>query len=198
MTPKLHSWLAPSQALTLVMSPRLGSQHKTIFTTWIHKALDVVLSKININNGFEVIEIWLFNPNVMDGKTKPNEFYTTDRKNNTLDEDNEKNSDETINDIEGWGEDGIIAKLINIAIFTYDITTIRIDVDGQEKLPRYYVEEPTSLNIIKDIGIKNTLDYTMNICEPTNAFEGELFHSSRTPAPIYFQNLLSLPHLLAK
>jgi len=73
------------------MSPKLGSRHKIIFTTWIHKALDVVLSKININNGFKVIEIWLFNPNVMDGKTKPNELYTIDRKNNTLDEDNEKN-----------------------------------------------------------------------------------------------------------
>jgi hypothetical protein len=128
----------------------------------------------------------------MDGKTKPTELYVTNRKNNTLNEDNEKNSDETINDIEGRGEDGIVAKLINIAIPTYDTTTIRIDVDGQEKLPRYYVEEPTSPNIIKDIGTKSTLDYTMNICEPTNAFEGELFHSRKIL--ICFQNLLSLPH----
>jgi len=188
----LHSWPTPSQALALVMSPRLGLQHKTIFATWIHKALDVVLSKININNGFKVIESWPFNPNVMDGNIKLSELYVTDRKNNILDEDNEKNSDETINDIEGWGEDGIVAKLINIAIPTYDTTTIRIDVDGHEKLPRYYVEELTSPNIIKDIGTKNTLDYTMNICEPTNAFERVLFHSRKIL--ICFQNLLSLPH----
>jgi hypothetical protein len=37
----------------------------------------------------------------MDGRTKPNEFYTTNCKNGTLDEDNAKNSNESMNDIEG-------------------------------------------------------------------------------------------------
>jgi hypothetical protein len=37
----------------------------------------------------------------MDGRTKPNEVYVANHNNNTLNEDNEKNFDETINDIEG-------------------------------------------------------------------------------------------------
>jgi hypothetical protein len=37
----------------------------------------------------------------MDGRIKPNELYVADCNNITLDEDNEENSDETINDIEG-------------------------------------------------------------------------------------------------
>jgi hypothetical protein len=60
------------------------------------------------------------------------------------------------------------------------------------------VEEFTSFGIIKDIGTKGTLDYIVNLCEPTNAFEGELLHSRRIPAPVCFQNLLSLSHLPAK
>ncbi len=41
--------------------------------------------------------------------------------------------------------------LINIATTTNDIAIIRTNVDGQEKLPRYYVEEPTSPGIIENI-----------------------------------------------
>ncbi len=37
----------------------------------------------------------------MDGRTKPNEFYITDRNNNTLDEDNVEDFDEAINDTSG-------------------------------------------------------------------------------------------------
>ncbi len=59
------------------------------------------------------------------------------------------------------------------------------------------MEKPTSPNIIEDIGIESTLDYTVNLCEPTNAYEGELFHSNKAPPLICFQNLLSLPHFLA-
>jgi hypothetical protein len=35
----------------------------------------------------------------MDGRTKPNELYTTDCNNNTLNDDNIKNYDETMNDM---------------------------------------------------------------------------------------------------
>jgi hypothetical protein len=100
-----------------------------------------------------------------------------------------------MNDIEGWGEDGIGAKLINIATTIDEPTIAKVDVDGQEQLLRYYVEEPTSLGIIEDTRTKSTLDYIVNLCEPTNAYEGELFHSKKAPAPICFQNLLSLSHL---
>jgi hypothetical protein len=65
----------------------------------------------------------------MDGKTKPSEL-ATDHNNNTSDEDNAKNSDETMNDIEGWGEDGTTIELINIATITYEFVTTRVDVDG--------------------------------------------------------------------
>jgi hypothetical protein len=66
------------------------------------KALNVALCKRNIKSGFQVIGIWPFNPKAMDGRTKPSELYITNRNNNTEDEDNEEDSDETINDIEGW------------------------------------------------------------------------------------------------
>lgn len=45
-----------------------------------------------------------------------------------------------MNDIEGWGEDGVAA---------YELVTTKANVDGQEQLPRYYVEELASPNIIK-------------------------------------------------
>jgi len=56
----------------------------------------------------------------MDGRTKPNELYNIDC-NITSDEDNVENYDETINDTEGWGEDGTIIKLINIATTTNEL-----------------------------------------------------------------------------
>jgi hypothetical protein len=43
----------------------------------------------------------------MNGRIKLTEFYVTYRKNNTSNEDNEENFEETINDSEGWGEDGV-------------------------------------------------------------------------------------------
>jgi len=108
------------------------------------------LSKRNIKNGFKVIRIWLFNPKAMDGRTKPSEFYVVDY-NNATNEDNEENSEEVINDTKGWGEDGIVVELISITTTIDDIATTRTNVDGQEKLPRYYVEEPTSPGIIEKI-----------------------------------------------
>ncbi len=57
------------------------------------------------------------------------------------------------------------------------------------------MEEPTSLGIIKDTRTKGTLDYIVNLCEPTNAFEGELFHSKRVSTPICLQKNLSLLHM---
>jgi len=125
--------------------------NKATFATWVNKALYVVLSKKNIKNGFKVTRIWLFNPKAMDGRTKPSEFYVADY-NNASNEDNEENSDEVINDTKDWGEDGIVVELINITTTIDDIATTRTNVDGHEKLPRYYVEEPTSLGIIEKIG----------------------------------------------
>jgi hypothetical protein len=87
----------------------------------------------------------------MDGRTKPSAFYIADR-NNASNEDNEENSNEAINDIKSWGEDGTIAELVNITTTTNDIATTRTNVDRQEKLPRYYMEELTSFGIIENIG----------------------------------------------
>jgi hypothetical protein len=42
----------------------------------------------------------------MDGRVNPREFYTVDHNNNTSDEENAKNYDEAMNDIEGRGENG--------------------------------------------------------------------------------------------
>jgi hypothetical protein len=64
--------------------------------------LDLALSKRNIKNRFQVTRIWLFNLKAMDGKIKPNELYTIDHNNNTLNDNNVGNYDETMNDIEGW------------------------------------------------------------------------------------------------
>jgi hypothetical protein len=65
----------------------------------------------------------------MDGRTKPIELYIVDH-NNTSDEDNAENFDETMNDIEGRGEDGTTIELIDITTTTYEFATARIDVDG--------------------------------------------------------------------
>jgi ribose 5-phosphate isomerase len=66
----------------------------------------------------------------MDGRTKPSELYIVDHNNNILDEDNEKIYNETINDIEGWVEDGITTDVIKIATSIDDTATTRTDVDG--------------------------------------------------------------------
>jgi hypothetical protein len=90
--------------------------------------LDVALSKKNIKSGFQVTWIWPFNPKAIDGRTKPNEFYTVDC-NDTSNEDNAENSNETMNDTKGWGEDGTFIKLINIATSIEEHVTTRVDVN---------------------------------------------------------------------
>jgi hypothetical protein len=104
--------------------------NKATLATWVDKALDITLSKKTIKNGFKVIGIWPFDPKAMDGRIKPDEFYIVDCNNNISYEDNQENFDEAIHDIEGWGENGIVAKLINIATVIDDIATTRIKVDG--------------------------------------------------------------------
>jgi hypothetical protein len=48
--------------------------NKIAFIHWVDKALDVALSKRNMN-GFKVTRIWPnFNPKAMDGRTKANEL----------------------------------------------------------------------------------------------------------------------------
>jgi len=66
----------------------------------------------------------------MDGRTKPNEFYIINCNNGTFDEDNVKNFDEVMNDIEGWDENGVATKLINIATIIDELATTRVDVHG--------------------------------------------------------------------
>jgi hypothetical protein len=66
---------------------------------------------------------------VMDGRTKPIELYIVDH-NNTSNEDNAKNSNETMNDIEGWGEDGTTIELIDITTATCEFATTRVIIDG--------------------------------------------------------------------
>jgi hypothetical protein len=39
--------------------------------------LDTSLTQKNIKSEFRVVEIWPFNPKVMDEKTRPNEVHTT-------------------------------------------------------------------------------------------------------------------------
>ncbi len=123
---------------------------KATFASQIDKALDLVLSKRNIKNGFQVIGIWPFNPKAMDGRTKPNELYIANHNNNTSNEDNVKKFNGTMNDTKGWGEDGVVVKLINIITTIDELAKTKANVDGQEQLPRYYVEKPTSLRILRD------------------------------------------------
>jgi hypothetical protein len=120
----------------------------------------------------------------MDGKTKPNEFYTIDHNNNTSSEDNAENYDEAMNDTKGWGENGTITKLINIATTIDEPTTTRANVNGEEQLPKYYVEEPTSLGNLENIGTKGNLDYAVDLSQPTHVIEKELLHFKRARAPL--------------
>ncbi len=154
--------------------------NKVTLVGWVNKALDLALSKRNIKNGFQVTRIWSLNPKAMDGRTKPSELCTNNHNNNALDEDNVKNSDGVINDVKGWGEDGVATKLINIATITDEVATTRVDVDGQEQQLRYYVEEPTSLGNLEDIRTKGNLVYVVDLFEPTHATEKELLHSKKT------------------
>jgi hypothetical protein len=72
----------------------------------------------------------------MDGRTKPNELYITNHNNSTSNEDNVENFDGAMNDIKGWGEDGVATKLINITTTTDELATTRANVDEQEQLLR--------------------------------------------------------------
>ncbi len=103
---------------------------KITFANKVDKALNATLSKRNIKNGFKVTRIWPLNPKAMDGKTKLNELYIIKDNIITLDEENAKKFDESLNDIQGWGEHGTIAKLINIDIIK-ESTTIRSYDDVQ-------------------------------------------------------------------
>ncbi len=52
----------------------------------------------------------------MDGRTKFSELYIAKDNIITSKEKNEKNSNEGLNDIQSWGEHGVVVKLINIGI----------------------------------------------------------------------------------
>ncbi len=82
--------------------------NKATLVGWVNKAWDLVFSKKNIKNGFQVTWIWPFNPKAMDGRTKSNELYIANHNNNTSYKDNVEKSNEPMNDIEGWGGDGTI------------------------------------------------------------------------------------------
>jgi hypothetical protein len=72
---------------------------KVTFVAWVGKAVDVDLSRRNIESGFQVTRIYPFNSKAMDGRTKCSELYIVDRNNDTLNEDNVENSYEIMNDI---------------------------------------------------------------------------------------------------
>ncbi len=65
-----------------------NESNKTTLVGQVDKTLDLVLSKRNIKNGFQVARIWPLNQKAMDGRTKFNELYISDRNNDTLDQDN--------------------------------------------------------------------------------------------------------------
>jgi len=66
----------------------------------------------------------------MDGRTKPNELYIANHNNNTSNEDNVKNFNGTMNDTKGWGEDGVVVKLINIITTIDELAKTKANVDG--------------------------------------------------------------------
>jgi hypothetical protein len=49
---------------------------QSTFVSSVVKVLDLILSKINIKNGFNVTWIWPFSPKAMDEETKQKEAYT--------------------------------------------------------------------------------------------------------------------------
>ncbi len=95
------------------------------------------------------------------------------------DENNVDFFDGTMNDIKRWGENGIATKLINIATTTNELATTKVNVDGQEHLLKYYVEEPTSLGNLEDTRTEGNLDYIVDLFELTCAIEEELLHSRK-------------------
>jgi hypothetical protein len=66
----------------------------------------------------------------MDGRTKSNELYIANHNNNTSNEDNVKNFNGTMNDTKGWGEDGVVVKLINIITTIDELAKTKANVDG--------------------------------------------------------------------
>jgi len=105
--------------------------NKVTFIGWVDKALDLALSKRNIKNGFQVTRICPLNPKAMDGSTKPSELYTTNHNNSTSNDDNVENFDGAMNDIKGWGEDGVPKKLINITTTTMSLLQLELMLMGK-------------------------------------------------------------------
>ncbi len=64
----------------------------------MNKALDEAFSKQNIKNGLKVINIWAFNPNAMDGRTRFSEIHTATHNVKILDEENVEDSNEAMDD----------------------------------------------------------------------------------------------------
>ncbi len=90
-------------------------QNKIALVNQVDKALNVVLSKRNINNGFKITWVWHnFNPKAMDGKSKPNELFITEDNIIIIDEKNVEYFDEGLNDIQDQGEHVALIELINI------------------------------------------------------------------------------------
>ncbi len=103
-----------------------------------------------------------------------------------------------MNHTKRWGENGTTTKLINIATTIDEPTTTKANVDGQEQLPRHYVEEPTSLGNLENKGTKGNLNYIINLFEPTCVIEKELVHFRRARASLCLQNLLLFLHMLIR
>jgi hypothetical protein len=74
----------------------------------VDKALDEAFSKQNIKNGFKVINIWPFNLNTMDGRTRFSGIHIATHNVKMSDEDNAKDSNEAMDDHQEWGEHGVV------------------------------------------------------------------------------------------
>jgi len=71
-----------------------------------------IFEQKNVNSGFKVIGIWLFDPKAMDENTRPNEIYITIIIHISKEEND--SFDATIYDIDQWGENGVSTQLLNI------------------------------------------------------------------------------------
>jgi len=102
-----------------------------------------IFEQKNVNSGFKVIGIWLFDPKAMDENTRPNEIYITIIIHISKEEND--SFDATIYDIDQWGENGVSTQLLNITTIVEGVWIgDDIIVKEQPKI-MYYVEMPNSL-----------------------------------------------------
>jgi hypothetical protein len=80
--------------------------NKCTLARWVNKSLDQSMTQKNIKNGFKVTKIWPLNPKAMDHKIRPFNVYTRTLAN--ISDENNEGSNDTTNEQEQWGENGVI------------------------------------------------------------------------------------------